>query len=64
MDIAINDISFMYKLKSLNEAKEALMNLEQITTYLKSESVTKVRYIINDQAKINQATMLTDTCNL
>lgn len=64
MDIAINDISFMYKMTSLEEARAALEKLEDVTTYIKSESVTKVRYILNDDYKVNTATMMTDNHNL
>ena len=64
MDIAINDISFMYKMSSLEEAKSALLKLENVTTYLKSDSVTKVRYIMNDDYKVNAATLMTDSHSL
>ena len=64
MDIAINDVSFMYKMNSLEEARNALLLFEEITTYLKSDVASNVRYVMSDENHVNHALMMTEKHNL
>ena len=64
MDIAINDVSFMYKMSSLEEARNALLTFEEIVSYMKSDVASNVRYVMSDESCVNQGLMMTEKYNL